>query len=30
MPVGDEAYHGIWAPRYWTADAKIYARREPR
>lgn len=23
MPVGDEAYDGIWAKRYWTEDAKI-------
>lgn len=22
MPVGDEAYQGIWAKRYWTQDAK--------
>ena len=25
MPVGDEAYDGIWAKRYWTDDAKIKA-----
>ena len=23
MPVGDEAYQGIWARRYWTDDAKV-------
>ncbi|MBK8961003.1 MAG: pyridoxamine 5'-phosphate oxidase family protein [Proteobacteria bacterium] len=23
MPVGDEAYDGIWAKRYWTKDAKV-------
>ena len=23
MPVGDEPYHGIWARRYWTKDAKV-------
>jgi general stress protein 26 len=23
MPVGDEAYDGIWARRYWTDDAKV-------
>jgi PPOX class probable F420-dependent enzyme len=23
MPVGDEPYHGIWAQRYWTDDAKV-------
>jgi hypothetical protein len=23
MPVGDEPYEGIWARRYWTADAKV-------
>jgi PPOX class probable F420-dependent enzyme len=23
MPVGDEPYQGIWAKRYWTADAKV-------
>ncbi|MDA0823952.1 MAG: pyridoxamine 5'-phosphate oxidase family protein [Proteobacteria bacterium] len=23
MPVGDEAYQGIWAKRYWTDDAKV-------
>lgn len=23
MPVGDEAYNGIWAKRYWTKDAKV-------
>ena len=22
MPIGNEAYDGIWAKRYWTADAK--------
>lgn len=22
MPLGDEAYQGIWAKRYWTSDAK--------
>ena len=26
MPIGDEPYHGIWARRYWTDDAK--ARKE--
>ena len=24
MPVGDEPYHGIWAKRYWTENAKVY------
>jgi hypothetical protein len=23
MPIGNEAYDGIWAKRYWTADAKV-------
>ena len=23
MPLGDEAYQGIWAKRYWTKDAKV-------
>ncbi|MBI4693977.1 MAG: pyridoxamine 5'-phosphate oxidase family protein [Gammaproteobacteria bacterium] len=23
MPVGEEAYKGIWAKRYWTPDAKV-------
>ncbi len=23
MPVGEEPYHGIWAKRYWTDNAKI-------
>ncbi|MFT4561969.1 MAG: PPOX class probable F420-dependent enzyme [Gammaproteobacteria bacterium] len=23
MPVGDEAYQGIWAKRYWTDDPKV-------
>lgn len=23
MPVGGEAYQGIWARRYWTAEAKV-------
>ena len=23
MPVGDEAYQGIWAKRYWTDDARV-------
>ena len=27
MPVGGEAYQGIWAKRYWTDDAK--AKRKP-
>ncbi len=27
MPTGSEPYQGIWAKRYWTADAKV--RREP-
>jgi hypothetical protein len=26
MPVGDEAYDGIWARRYWTSDAKVRAQ----
>ncbi len=30
MPVGAEPDPGIWARRYWTDGAKIYARREPR
>jgi PPOX class probable F420-dependent enzyme len=29
MPVGDEAYDGIWARRYWTADAKV-KRQSPK
>jgi hypothetical protein len=28
MPIGEEAYQGIWAKRYWTSDAKV-AREAP-
>lgn len=29
MPVADEPYDGIWAKRYWTADAKVRRAAPP-
>lgn len=29
MPVDDEPYHGIWARRYWTSDAKATSTPPP-
>ncbi|HJP36695.1 MAG TPA: pyridoxamine 5'-phosphate oxidase family protein [Gammaproteobacteria bacterium] len=29
MPIGDEPYHGIWAKRYWTEDAKVKQSAPP-